>query len=86
MEVAGYLVITGPDNINDSVKHAAITCSIAAGVAAAGTGIATAGAGAAAAIAAAKVAFTACMGAQGAQIIDQFNITVDTPSHWTDWS
>ena len=86
MEVVGYIVINGPDNLSDAVKQDATKCAITAVAAAAGTGLATAGAGAAAAIAAAKVAFSACLAASGAEIADQFSINVDTQGHWTDWS
>jgi hypothetical protein len=68
MEVEGYLVISGPDKLSDTIKKAATQCALTTVAAAAGTGLATAGAGAAAAIAAAKVAFAACMAASGARV------------------
>jgi hypothetical protein len=86
MEVEVSILVNGPDNLDASVRQAAVDCALTAFAAAGGVVLGTSGAGTAAALAAAKVAFAACISAKGAQLADQFAISVETPSHWTDWS
>lgn len=83
MEVEYFLVVSGPDDLSGEVKNAAVQCAVTAAAAAVGAGVTTGGS---AALGAAKVAFMACISAKGAELAGKFAITLDTPSHWTDWS
>ena|SRR5947209_1361605 len=83
MQVEAFLVTSGPDDLKQEVMKSVTRCAMIAGVAGAGAGYASGGT---AAVTAAKVAFSACLSREGVGMADKYNISVETKSHWSDWS
>lgn len=85
IEVEAYLKVTGPDNLGNEIKNAVTQCVAVAAAGAVTAVVVTDGAAVPAALAAAKVTFFACMSTKGTDIGSDYSLTIDTPTHWTDW-
>ena len=86
MEVKAFLVTDGPDNLGNALRNSINACLVTAAAAAGTTVAITSGVAVPAALAAAKVAFGACLTAKVGDVADTYGISMDTQSHWTDWS